>query len=107
MQKPARIPLTVSIPKSLERDLRQAAMLRGRSFESVIEACLRDGLEQLWWEGYANDLIERVNKAQATPGLTVKQRRAIRMKGLKEFAGTVAAVTNKQPRGCPNTRKGR
>ncbi|HEV8327072.1 MAG TPA: hypothetical protein VGQ08_06280 [Nitrospiraceae bacterium] len=71
-------------------------MRQGRSFESVIEACLRDGLEQLLWEGYADDLIERVNKAQATPGLTAQQRHAIRKRGLTEFAGTVAAVTSKQ-----------
>ena len=107
MRTPAKITLTNTIPKSLERDLRHAAMRQGRSFESVIETCLRDGLEQLLWAGYADELIERVKKAQATPGLTAKQRSAIRMKGLREFAGTVAAVTNKQPRECPNTRKGR
>ena len=101
MQKPARIPLTVSIPKSLEHDLRQAATRQGRSFESVIEACLQDGLEQLCWEGYADELIERVNKAQATPGLTVKQRRAVRRQGLTEFAETVAAVTSKQQQVVP------
>ena len=101
MQKPARIPLTVHLPKSLERDLRQAAIKQSRPFETVIEGCLRDGLEQLWWSGYADDLIERVNKAQATPGLTVKQRRAIRSQGLTEFAETVAAVTSKQQRAVP------
>jgi hypothetical protein len=76
-------------------------MQGGHDFESVIEACLRDGLEQLWWAGYADDLIGRVNKAQATPGLTVKQRRAIRMKGFTEFAGTVAVVTSRQQRAVP------
>ena len=96
MQKPARIPLTVSIPKSLEHDLRHAATRQGRSFKSLIEACLRDGYEHLLWDGYADDLLERVNKAQATPGLTVQQRRAIRMKGLSELAWTVAAVTSQQ-----------
>jgi hypothetical protein len=98
MRKPASRPLTVSIPKSLERDLRQAARRQGRPFESVIEACLRDGLEQLWWEGYADNLIDRVNKARSTPGLTGRQRRTIQEIGLAEFAGTVAAVTSKQPR---------
>lgn len=98
MKTAARISLTVTVPKSLERDLRQAARLQGRSFESLIDTCLRDGLEQLLWAGYADDLIGRVKKAQATPGLTVKQRRAIRSQGLTEFAETVAAVTNKQQR---------
>lgn len=97
-QKPTRILLTVSIPKAFERDLRQEARRRDRSLESVIEACLRDGLEQLWWKGYADELIERVNKAQGTPGLTAKQRRTIRGQGLTEFAETVAAVTSKQQR---------
>jgi len=101
MPKQARISLAVKIPKPLERDLRKAAQGRGRSIDSVIKSCLEDGLEQLWWEGYADDLIERVNKAHATPGLAPKQKRAIRKIGLTEFAGTVAAVTSKQQRGAP------
>ena len=95
MPKQARVSLTIMIPKPLERDLRKAAEGRGQSFDSVIESCLEDGLEQLCWEGYADELIERVNKAQGTSGLTVKQRRAIRRQGLTEFAETVAAVTSK------------
>jgi hypothetical protein len=98
MRKPARVSLTVSIPKSLEHDLRQAAMLPGRSFESVIEICLRDGLEQLGWEDDADNLIDRVNKARSTPGLTGRQRRTIREIGLAELAGSVMGVTSKQPR---------
>lgn len=99
MGKSARIPLTLHIPKSLDRDLRKAANGQNRSFDSVIESCLEAGLKQFWWIRYAADHFERVTKAQSTPGLTGMQKRAIQWNGLTEFAETVAAVTNRRMKG--------
>jgi len=86
--------LNINISKSLDRDLRRAAKLRGKSLESLCKTCLVDGLEQVHWDLWADDLLSRVKTAQATPGLTDKQKKKLSMEGLKELAQTVAAATN-------------